>query len=103
MQIIKNDLRPSRREFLKAIGIEHLNATELQLLRERKLDKEALGSAIVHISECHVCCSLAPVLTADEISDALAEIHYGKPEYIEQTIDYYIETLGDVDRNDGTA
>ncbi len=94
MRFMNQELRrPTSREFLKAIGIEHLDESELQLLRERKLDKEATASAIVHIAECHACCLLVPVLTAEEISDALAQTAYGKPDYIEQTVAYYIETL----------
>lgn len=91
------------REFLKAVGIEHLNATEFQLFRERKLDKAAMASAVVHIAECLTCCSLAPILTAAEVADALAETPYGKPDYIEQTFAYYTETFAEIDRQDRTG
>mgnify|MGYP003390024585 CR=1 FL=1 len=92
--------RPTSREFLKAVGIEHLNDAELQLFREPNPDKQAISSAIVHIAECLLCCSLAHVLTAKEISDALAETPYGKPDYIEQTVTYYLETRHAIDRRD---
>lgn len=83
----------SRRDVFKMLDIEHLNETEFQLLRERKLDKDSMCWAVLHLSECRRCCSLAPELTAQEINDALAGTPYGKPDMIEQTVDYYFQTL----------
>jgi hypothetical protein len=83
----------SRRDVFKMLGIEHLNDTEFQLLRERKLDKDSMCWAVRHLSECRQCCLLAPELTAQEIKDALAETPYGKADMIEQTVDYYFQML----------
>jgi hypothetical protein len=66
----------SRREFLKKLDLVHLNGAEFQLLRERKLDKNSMLWAVQHLSECRKCCRLAP---KQEIKDALAGTHYGKP------------------------
>ena len=89
---------PSKRDFLKAVGIEHLDVSELQMLNERKLDKDVLVQAVVHVSECPLCCSLAPVLTPADISEALAGSRYGRPEIVNQTIDYYLKTSELIDR-----
>ena len=83
----------SRRDVFKMLDIEHLNDTEFQLLRERKLDKDSLCWAVRHLSECRQCCRLASELTAKEINDALAETPYGKADIIEQTVNYYFQTL----------
>lgn len=83
----------SRRDVFKMLDIEHLNDAEFQLLRERKLDKDSMCWAVRHLSECRQCCRLAPELTAQEISDALAGTPYGKADFIEQTVDYYFQTL----------
>lgn len=83
----------SRRDVLKILDIEHLNDTEFRLLRERKLDKDSMCWAVRHLSECCRCCQLAPELTAQEINDALAETLYGRADIIEQTVDYYFQTL----------
>jgi hypothetical protein len=90
--------RFSRRDLFKAIGTEHLNATELRLFREQKLDKDTMSWAVVHISECPLCCSLVPVLTAEKISDALAGTPSGRPDYVEQVLEYYFETLEEAKR-----
>lgn len=83
----------SRRDVFKMLDIEHLNETEFQLLREGKLDKDSMCWAIRHLSECRRCCRLAPELTAQEINDALAESPYGRADIIEQTVNYYFQTL----------
>ena len=83
----------SRRDVFRMLDIEHLNETEFQLLRECKLDKDSMCWAVRHLSECRQCCRLAPELTAQEINDALAGTPYGKADMIEQTIDYYFQTL----------
>ena len=83
----------SRRDVFKMLGIEHLNDTEFQLLRERKLDKDSMCWAVRHLSECRQCWLFAPELTAQEIKDALAETPYGKADMIEQTVDYYFQML----------
>lgn len=83
----------SRRDVFKMLDIEHLNDTEFQLLRERKLDKDSMCWAVRHLSECRQCCRLAPELTAQEINDALAGTTYGRADMIEQTINYYFQTL----------
>ncbi len=70
-----------------------LNDTEFQLLRERELDKDSMCWAVRHLSECRQCSGLAPELTAQEIKDALAGTSYGKTDFIEQTINYYFQTL----------
>jgi hypothetical protein len=89
-----NDLSlNSRRDVFKMLDLEHLNDTEFQLLRERKLDKDSMCWAVRHLSECRRCCRLAPELTAQEINDALAGTPYGKTDIIEQTVDYYFQTL----------
>jgi hypothetical protein len=82
-----------RRDVFKMLDIEHLNETEFQLLRERKLDKDSMCWAVRHLSECRRCCRLAPELTAQEIKDALAGMPYGKTDIIEQTVNYYFQTL----------
>ncbi len=83
----------SRRDVFKMLDLEHLNDTEFQLLRERKLDKDFICWAVRHLSECRQCCQLAPELTAQEINDALAGTPYGKADIIEQTVNYYFQTL----------
>lgn len=83
----------SRRDVFKMLDIEHLSDAEFQLLRERKLDKDSMCLAVRHLSECRRCCCLAPDLTAQEIKDALAGTPYGKADIIEQTINYYFQTL----------
>lgn len=83
----------TRRDVLKMLDIEHLNETEFRLLRERKLDNDTMCWAVRHLSECPQCCTLAPELTAQEIADALAGTPYGKADMIEQTVDYYFQTL----------
>lgn len=83
----------TRRDVLKMLDIEHLNDTEFQLLRERKLDKDLMCWAVRHLSECRRCCRLAPELTVQEIKDALAGTPYGKAGMIEQTVNYYFQTL----------
>lgn len=83
----------SRRDVLKMLDIEHLNDAEFQLLRERKLDKDSMCWAVRHLSECRQCCRLAPELTAQEISDALGGTPYGRADIIEQTVNYYFQTL----------
>jgi MoaA/NifB/PqqE/SkfB family radical SAM enzyme len=83
----------SRREVFKMLDIEHLNDSEFQLLRERKLDKDSMCWAVRHLSECRRCCRLAPELTAQEIKDALAGTPYGRADIIEQTVDYYFQAL----------
>jgi hypothetical protein len=83
----------SRRDVLKMLDLEHLNDAEFQLLRERKLDKDSMCWAVRHLSECRRCCRCAPELTAQEIKDALAGTPYGKAGIIEQTVDYYFQTL----------
>lgn len=83
----------SRRDVFKMLDIEHLNDTEFQLLRERKLDKDSMCWAVRHLSECRRCCRLAPELTAQEINDALAGTSYGRADIIEQTVDYYFQNL----------
>ena len=83
----------SRREVFKMLDIEHLNDSEFQLLRERKLDKDSMCWAVRHLSECPQCCRHAPELTAQEINDALAGTPHGKADIIEQTVDYYFQTL----------
>lgn len=91
---MNNDLSlNSRRDVFKMLDIEHLNDTEFQLLRERKLDKDSMCWAVRHLSECRRCCRLAPELTAQEINDALARTPYGKADIIEQTVNYYFQTL----------
>lgn len=83
----------SRRDVFKMLDIEHLNDAEFQLLREGKLDKDSRCWALRHLSECRRCCQLAPELTAEEISDALAGTPYDKADIIEQTVNYYFQTL----------
>ena len=84
----------SSSDVFKMLDIEHLNETEFQLLRERELDKDSMCWAVRHLSECRQCCrQLAPALTAQEINDALAGTPYGKADMIEQTVDYYFQTL----------
>lgn len=83
----------SRRDVFKMLDIEHLNDTEFQLLRERKLNKVSMCWAVRHLTECRWCCRLAPELTAQEINDALARTPYGKTDIIEQTVNYYFQTL----------
>ena len=83
----------SRRDVFKMLDIEHLNDSEFGLLRERKLDKDSMCWAVRHLSECRRCCRLAPELTAREINDALAGTPYGRADMIEQTVDYYFQTL----------
>ena len=83
----------TRRDVFKMLDLEHLNDTEFQLLRERKLDKKSMCWAVRHLSECHQCCLLAPVLTEQEIKDALTGTSYGKPDFVQQIIDYYFQTL----------
>ncbi len=75
------------------LDVEHLNAEEFQLLKERKLDKETMYWAVRHLSECRKCCRLASVLTEQEIKDALAGTSYGRAGLLEQTINYYFQTL----------
>lgn len=83
----------SRRDVLKMLDIEHLNDAEFQLLRERKLNKDSMCWAVLHLSECRRCCRLASELTAQEIKDALAGTPYDKADFIEQTVNYYFQTL----------
>lgn len=84
----------SRRDVFKMLDLEHLNETEFQLLRERKLDKDSMCWAVLHLSECRQCCQqLAPELTEQEINNALAGTHYGRADIIEQTVGYYFQTL----------
>lgn len=83
----------SSRDVFKMLDIEHLNETEFQLLRERKLGKDSMCWVVRHLSECRQCCRLAPELTAQEINDALAGTPYDKADMIEQTVDYYFQTL----------
>lgn len=83
----------SRRDVFKMLDLEHLNETEFQLLRERKFDQDSMCWAVRHLSECRQCCRLAPELTAQEINDALAGTPYGRADMIEQTVDYYFQTL----------
>lgn len=82
----------SRRDVFKMLYIEHLNETEFQLLRERKLDKDSMCWAVLHLSECRRCCQIAPELTAQEIKDALDETAYGRADFVEQTVDYYFRS-----------
>lgn len=86
-------LQKSRRDVFKMLDLEHLNDTEFQLLRQRKLDKDSMCWAVRHLSECRQCSILAPELTAQEINDALAGTPYGKTDFIKQTVDYYFQTL----------
>lgn len=91
---MNNSLSPNiRRDLLKMLDLEHLNDTEFQLLRERKLDKDSMCWATRHLSECPQCCVVAPELTAQEIEDALAGTPCGRADIIEQTVDYYFQTL----------
>ena len=83
----------TRRDVFKMLDLEYLNDAEFQLLRERKLDKDSMCWAVRHLSECRRCCRRAPELTAQEIKDALAGTPYGKPDFVEQTINYYFQTL----------
>ena len=83
----------SRRAVFKMLDLEHLNDAEFQLLREGKLDEDLMCWAVRHLSECRQCCRLAPELTAQEINDALAKSPYGKADIIEQTVNYYFQTL----------
>lgn len=83
----------SSRDVFKMLDLEHLNDTEFQLLRERKLDKDSMCWAVRHLSECQQCAKLAPKLTAREITDALAGTPYGKIDFIEQTVNYYFQAL----------
>lgn len=85
----------SGRDVFKILDIEHLNDTEFQLLRERKLDEDSMCWAVRHLSECRRCCRLAPELTAQEINGALAGTPYGRADIIEQTVDYYFQTLNE--------
>ncbi len=89
----KNSLLKSRRDILKMLDVEHLNNTEFQLLSERKLDKETMYWAVRHPSECRKCCRLASVLTEQEIKDALDGTAYGKAALLEQSVNYYFQTL----------
>lgn len=82
-----------RRDVFKMLDLEHLDDAEIQLLRERKLDKDAMCWAVRHLSECRHCAQFAPELTAQEIKGALAETPYDKKDFIEQTVDYYFQTL----------
>jgi hypothetical protein len=86
-------LLKSRRDVFKMLDLEHLNYAEFQLLSERKLDKDSMCWAVRHLSECRQCCHLAPELTAREITGALAGTPYGKTDFIEQTVNYYFQTL----------
>lgn len=83
----------SRHDVFKMLDIEHLNDAEFQLLREGKLDENSMCWAVRHLSECRRCCRLAPELTAEEINDALDGTPYGKADIIEQTVNYYFQTL----------
>jgi hypothetical protein len=83
----------SWRVVFKMLDIEHLNDSEFELLRERRLDKDSMSWAVRHLSECRRCCRRAPELTAQEIKDALAGTPYGKADIVEQTVDYYFQTL----------
>ena len=83
----------SRRDVFKMLDIEHLNDAEFQLLREGKLDENSMCWAVRHLSECRRCCRLAPELTPEEINAALAGTPYGKADIIEQTVNYYFQTL----------
>lgn len=83
----------SRRDVFKMLNLAHLSDAEFQLLSERKLDKDSMCWAVRHLSECRQCCRLASELTAQEINNALAATPYDKTDFIEQTIDYYFQTL----------
>ncbi len=85
----------TREGLLKALDLIHLNGEQLRLLRERKLDKETMGWAAHHLSECHECCLVASELTAQEIENALIGTEYGRSDLIEQTVNYYFETLSE--------
>lgn len=85
----------TREELLKALDLIHLNGEQLRLLRERKLDKETMAWAVRHLSECYECCAAASALTAQEIKNALTGTEYGRPDLIQQTVDYYFETLSE--------
>jgi hypothetical protein len=82
----------SRRDILKMLDLEHLSNDELRLLSKRELDKNTMTWAVRHISECRKCCSLAPELSAQEITDALTGTAYGRADILQQTIDYYFRT-----------
>lgn len=89
----RNQLIKINRDVLKMLDLEHLNNDELRLLGERKLDKDTMLWAILHLSECRRCCQLASRLTAEEIKDVLAGTPYGKPDFVEQIINYYFQTI----------
>ena len=90
----------SRRDLKKVLGVEHLNNGEFQLLSKRRLEKETMCWAVRHLSECYECSTLAtPQLTEKEIKVALSGTKFDRPDLIEQTINYYFETLKGRDKN----
>jgi hypothetical protein len=94
---MNNDSAPLTQEgLLKALDLIHLSNENLRLLGERKLDKDKMAWAVRHLPECYECCAVAPVLTAHEIESALTDTDYGRPDLIEQTIEYYFETLKEI-------
>ena len=92
---------PTREEFLKALDLIHLNDDQMRLLSERKIDKETMAWAVKHLSECYECCAVAPELAAQEIKDALTGTDYDRLDLIEQTIEYYFETLSETKSQTG--
>ena len=86
---------------LKALDLIHLNDEQMRLLDEGKLNKETMIWAVKHLSECYECCAVAPELTAQEINDALTGTVYDRNGLIEQTIEYYFETLNEIREKNG--
>jgi hypothetical protein len=94
---MNKDLEPLTREgLLKALDLIHLNNEQIRLLGERKLDQETMAWTVKHLSECYECCLAAPELTSKEIRNALTETDYDRNGLIEQTTDYYFETLNEI-------
>ena len=89
----------TRRDLLKALGIEHLNNEEFHLLDAGALDKKSLVRAVRHLSECQQCCRLASKLSAEEIKDALTDTPYSREELVKQTTEYYFETLAETENS----
>lgn len=83
---------------LKALDLIHLNNEQLLMLDQRKLNKETMAWAVKHLSECYECCAVASEITASEIKDALTGTKYDRVDLLEQTVEYYFETLNESKR-----
>ncbi len=95
----ENSTPLTREGLMKALDLIHLNNNDLWLLSERKLNKEKMAWALKHLSECYECCAIASELTTQEIRDALIGTEYDRLDLIEQTVEYYFETLNEAKQN----